>query len=191
MSFNKPLLLSAGILILSGCASVMPLTDKVTGEDLFQTNKPVYTLVNLHPDEKRMKLYSVNFQQDGLIPVCTQVNIVDVTNKNLTFKISSTDKQYTLTKHKSSPDFSKYLSNYFGTECNNSKIKKLSTLDQQGIKDGVVKKGMTKEGVKYAIGFPPEHKTPSLNNNEWLYWKNRFNTFRVEFKDNTVSNIID
>lgn len=191
MSFYKPLLLSAGILILSGCASVMPLTDKVTGEDLFQTNKPVYTLVNLHPDEKRMKLYSVNFQQDGLIPVCTQVNIVDVTNKNLTFKISSTDKQYTLTKHKSSPDFSKYLSNYFGTECDSSKIKKLSTLDQQGIKDGVVKVGMTKEGVKYAIGFPPEHKTPDLNNSEWLYWKNRFNTFKVEFKDNTVSNIID
>jgi hypothetical protein len=191
MSFYKPLLLSAGVLILSGCASVMPLTDKVTGEDLFQTNKPVYTLVNLHPDEKRMKLYSVNFQQDGLIPVCTQVNIVDVTNKNLTFKISSTDKQYTLTKHKSSPDFSKYLSNYFGTECNSSKIKKLSTLDQQGIKDGVVKEGMTKEGVKYAIGFPPEHKTPDLNSNEWLYWKNRFNTFKVEFKDNTVSNIID
>lgn len=191
MSFYKPLLLSAGILILSGCASVMPLTDKVTGEDLFQTNKPVYTLVNLHPDEKRMKLYSVNFQQDGLIPVCTQVNIVDVTNKNLTFKISSTDKQYTLTKHKSSPDFSKYLSNYFGTECDSSKIKKLSTLDQQGIKVGVVKVGMTKEGVKYAIGFPPEHKTPDLNNSEWLYWKNRFNTFKVEFKDNTVSNIID
>lgn len=191
MSFYKPLLLSAGVLILSGCASVIPLTDKVTGEDLFQTNKPVYTLVNLHPDEERMKLYSVNFQQDGLIPLCTQVNIVDVTNKNLTFKISSTDKQYTLAKHKSSPDFSKYLSNYFGTECNNSKIKKLSTLDQQGIKDGVVKVGMTKEGVKYAIGFPPEHKTPDLNNNEWLYWKNRFNTFKVEFKDNTVSNIID
>ena len=191
MSFYKPLLLSAGVLILSGCASVIPFTDKVTGEDLFQTNKPVYTLVNLHPDEKRMKLYSVNFQQDGLIPVCTQVNIVDVTNKNLTFKISSTDKQYTLTKHKSSPDFSKYLSNYFGTECDSSKIKKLSTLDQQGIKVGVVKVGMTKEGVKYAIGFPPEHKTPDLNNSEWLYWKNRFNTFKVEFKDNTVSNIID
>ena len=96
-----------------------------------------------------------------------------------------------MAKHKSSPDFSKYLSNYFGTECDSSKIKKLSTLDQQGIKDGVVKVGMTKEGVKYAIGFPPEHKTPDLNNNEWLYWKNRFNTFKVEFKNNTVSNIID
>ncbi|MDD9195680.1 hypothetical protein PVK62_07480 [Aliivibrio sp. S3MY1] len=191
MSFYKPCLLATAAIILSGCAGVIPLTDKVTGEDLIQTNKPVYTLVNLHPDEKRMKLYSVNFQQDGLIPVCTQVNIVDVTNKNLTFKISSTDKQYNLTKHKSSPDFSKYLSHYFGTECNNSKIKKLSALDQKGIKKGVVTEGMTKEGVKYAIGFPPEHKTPDLNSNKWRYWKNRFNTFNVEFKDNKVSNIID
>ncbi|MDD9178884.1 MULTISPECIES: hypothetical protein [Aliivibrio] len=191
MPFYKPFILSAGALILSGCASVMPLTDKITGEDLFQTNKPVYTLVNLHPDEKRMKLYSVNYQQDGLIPVCTKVNIVNVQNKRLTFAIDGTDKQYAFDKHRSSPDFAKYLSNYFGTECNSSKIKKLSTVDQQGIKKGIVTKGMTKEGVKYAIGFPPEHKTPDLNGNEWLYWKNRFNTFKVEFKNNKVSNIID
>ena len=30
----------------------------------------VYTLVNLHPDEQRHRLYSVNYQQSGLIPRC-------------------------------------------------------------------------------------------------------------------------
>lgn len=191
MLFKKPLMLTTGLLLLSGCASVMTLTDKQSGEDLFQTNKPVYTLVNLHPDEQRAKLYSVNYQQAGLIPLCTKVNIVNATNKRLTFTVDKTEKQYSFDKHRSSPDFAKYLSNYFGTECNTSKVKKLSAIDQQGIKDGIAKKGMTKEGIKYAIGFPPEHKTPDLNNSEWLYWKNRFNTFKVEFKDNTVSNIID
>jgi len=191
MSFLKPLLATSGLIFLSGCASVMTLTDKNTGDDLFLTNKPVYTLVNLHPDDARSKLYSVNFQQDGLIPLCTQVDIVNVSTKRLTFKIDSSGREYILDKHKSSPDFAKYLSNYFGTECNTEKVEKLSALDQQGIKEGVVKKGMTKEGVKYAIGFPPEHRTPNLNSDHWLYWKNRFNTFKVEFNGNTVSNIID
>ena len=70
-------------------------------------------------------------------------------------------------------------------------MKNLSTTDQQGIKKGIVTKDMTKEGVKYAIGFPPEHKTPDLSGNEWRYWENRFNTFKVNFKNNKVSNIID
>ncbi|MGF1807336.1 hypothetical protein L4C31_19035, partial [Aliivibrio sifiae] len=137
----------------------------------------------MHPDATRLKLYSVNYQQDGLIPLCTKVDIINVQNKRLTFKVEGTKEQYILDKHRSSPDFAKYLGHYFGTECNTSKIKKLSALDQTGIKEGIAKKGMTKEGVEYAIGFPPEHKTPDLNSNEWLYWKNRFNTFKVEFKD--------
>ncbi|WP_375322051.1 hypothetical protein [Aliivibrio logei] len=191
MKISAPLLLTSGLLFLSGCTNVMTLNDAKTGDNLLQTNKQVYTLVNLHPGASRLKLYSVNYQQDGLIPLCTKVDIVNVQNKRLTFKIDGTDGQYVLDKHSSSPDFSTYLSHYFGTECNTSKIQKLSILDQQGIKEGIAKEGMTKEGVKYAIGFPPEHKTPDLNSDEWLYWKNRFNTFRVEFKDNLVSNIVD
>lgn len=125
MSFLKPLLATSGLIFLSGCASVMTLTDKNTGDDLFLTNKPVYTLVNLHPDDARSKLYSVNFQQDGLIPLCTQVDIVNVSTKRLTFKIDSSGREYILDKHKSSPDFAKYLSNYFGTECNTAEVKKI------------------------------------------------------------------
>lgn len=191
MSFKKSILLTISALLLSSCASVIPLTDKTTGEDLFHTTKPVYTLVNLHPDSNRLKLYSVNYQQDGLIPLCSQVDIISLNSKRLTFKVKSSDQQYTLDKHKSSPDFTAYLSHYFGTECNTSKVNALSTLDQQGIKDGIVKEGMTKEAVEYAIGFPPKHRTPSLDGNEWLYWKSRFNTFKVQFKDNVVSKIID
>src|SRR5262245_36332343 len=35
----------------------------------------VYTLTNLHPDEGRVTLYTGNFQQPGLIPICSKVTL--------------------------------------------------------------------------------------------------------------------
>ena len=51
---------------------------------------------------------------------------------------------------------------------------------------------MSKEGVILAIGYPPVHKTVSLEGKTWKYWTNRFNTFDVIFDDTgKVESIID
>lgn len=59
----------------------------------------------------------------------------------------------------------------------------LSSMDQKGIKEGKAHMGMTKNGVRIALGYPAAHKTPSLNANTWIYWRNRFRTMAVEFGD--------
>lgn len=59
----------------------------------------------------------------------------------------------------------------------------LSSTDRQGIKEGKAKKGMSKDGVRMALGYPAAHRTPSLKNNTWIYWLNRFKTMAVEFDD--------
>lgn len=60
-------------------------------------------------------------------------------------------------------------------------ISHLSSIDRKGIEDGKAYAGMTKEGVRIALGYPAVHKTPSLDGNSWTYWKNRFATTVVEF----------
>ena len=40
---------------------------------------------------------------------------------------------------------------------------------------------MTKAGVRFAMGFPPPHVTPSLDAKRWIYWTNRVNRIAVEF----------
>jgi hypothetical protein len=42
------------------------------------------------------------------------------------------------------------------------------------IKNGVLKLGMTKEQVLMARGYPPGHKTPSVEADAWTYWSSRF-----------------
>ena len=60
-------------------------------------------------------------------------------------------------------------------------LKGFSAVDLKGIKKGKAFKGMTKKGVMTALGYPAAHETPSLDDNQWKYWRNRFRTVVVEF----------
>ncbi len=60
-------------------------------------------------------------------------------------------------------------------------LKGFSEVDLKGIKKGKAYKGMTKKGVMTALGYPAAHETPSLDDNQWKYWRNRFRTVVVEF----------
>ena len=85
----------------------------------------VYTLTNLHPDENRAKLFSVNFQQPGLIPLCTEVEILKVKNKRIDFKVKQTGKEYKYVNHKTAgEDLKTNAARYFGKECNKDKVAK-------------------------------------------------------------------
>ncbi len=57
----------------------------------------------------------------------------------------------------------------------------LSDVDRQGIEAGKALVGMSKQGVEIALGYPARHKTPSLDDNRWTYWKGRHETYVVEF----------
>ena len=58
-----------------------------------------------------------------------------------------------------------------------------SELDLQGIEEGKALVGMTKDGIKTALGYPAKHRTPSLEENTWIYWRNRYSTTGVVFDD--------
>ena len=69
-------------------------------------------------------------------------------------------------------------------------LEQLSEIDQKGIKSGKALIGMSKTGVKIALGYPATHRTPSLENNSWVYWLNRWKTMVIEFDtEGKVNNI--
>jgi hypothetical protein len=149
-----------------------------------------YTLVNLHPDEGRKRLYSVNYQQPGLIPRCTRVVIKSVDSKAMKFRLADGGAEYEYIFHNSLRDsVPKHLDKYFGASCDKAKVQQMSKADQDGIAAGRVAEGMTRDGVILAIGYPPEHATPSLEANAWRYWKNRFGTMLVHFEGDKVVRI--
>ena len=154
----------------------------------------VYTLTNLHPDQENRRLYSVNYQLPFLIPVCTEVMITKIKKKRMNFKVVKTGIEYDYNWHKkATPGGLKgNIVKYFGHECPEEEIKTLSEVDQQGIKKGRASKGMTRRGIIIAMGYPPEHVTPDLEMDQWMYWMNRFNRNAVMFgEDGTVEEIVN
>ena len=68
----------------------------------------------------------------------------------------------------------------------------LSSVDVEGIQAGKVKIGMSKEGVLVALGYPAKHRTPSLDENRWVYWMGRHDSYAVHFdSDGKVDSIQD
>lgn len=64
----------------------------------------------------------------------------------------------------------------------------LGALDRKGIQEGRAKVGMTKKGVRIALGYPARHRTPSLDDDVWTYWRTRWVMRTVTFgaKDTVV-----
>lgn len=40
---------------------------------------------------------------------------------------------------------------------------------------------LSKKGVKMALGYPAKHRTPSLDDNTWTYWRDRYRTTVIIF----------
>lgn len=183
----KIIVLAILTLVVAACGS-MQVRDANDQTDLVGA-AGVYTLVNLHPDEANARLYTVNYQQAGLIPVCSEVTITAAGRKAIRFKVEDTGREYQYLLHRAVP-FEGHLSEVFGKQCPRDKIARMSSIDQQGIKEGEAKVGMTKDAVVIALGRPPAHETPSLESDQWMYWLHRFDRLRVDFENGKVSNIV-
>jgi hypothetical protein len=171
-----------GLVFASAACTLSELRDD-TGTNLLQAPR-AYTLVNLHPDERHARLYAVNYQQSGLIPLCTEVEMLELTRKRLAFRVVKTNKRYYYFNHRAAAEpFDRHLARFFGSDCDSSKVRGLSELDQDGIRKGTASAGMSKQGVIYALGYPPRHVTPDLDVPHWTYWTNRFDRMTVTFDE--------
>ncbi len=172
--------------LAAACASTSP-------EPTEHRVTTMQTLVNLHPDEQRARLYAVNYQQQGLIPICSDVEMMQLTRKRLMFRVLETNKVYYYVNHKAAAEpFEQHIDRFFGPECDLDAVKRLGEADRDGIRTGMVSLGMTKQGVIFALGYPPRHVTPNLDSTSWIYWKNRFNRISVTFDESgVVTGILD
>ncbi len=175
------------VLVLAACASKPPphpFNDLIGREG-------VVTLTNLHPDEVKSRLYATNYQQIGLIPVCSHVMLLALTTKSLRFRDEATGRTYEYLNHDAAGEpFPDHLTRYFGTECPGA-VASLGEIDKRGVTLGKAIAGMSKQGVVFAMGYPPPHVTHSLDSNRWIYWVGRFQKEAVVFDDGGRVLVVD
>jgi hypothetical protein len=134
---------------------------------------------------------TTNYRKGILVPVNTEVEFVKATKKRITVKIPS----YNVTvDFENEEDYSgQKIEGIFKRTFARQPVDLAGFGEEERseIKKGTVKAGMSKEAVIKAMGYPPQHKTPTLEMDQWRYWKNRFDTMLVSFENGKVSAIQD
>ena len=151
---------------------------------------PTYLMTNLHPDA-RQRILSVNYTSPrggSLLPICTPVTLERIRGRQIVFRADTTGMRYSYVLHRSTRSpIEDHVQRYFGTECPN--IAGMTPEDQAGIQNGQVYQGMTKQGVIMALGYPPEHQTPTLDGDVWRFWATGNGSFEVYFTGGVVTGI--
>jgi len=153
---------------------------------------------NIHADQDNGKVSSVNYQVRGaVIPWGTEVRVVRVAHKYLVFEDVAKRRQYRYGfywKTRTTVPLLDHVRRVFLDNVDELKkqVDGMSDIDKDGIYEGRVNPGMSREAVLVAIGYPPEfaNRDELLTDREWLYWVNRFEKLVVGFdREGLVSRI--
>jgi len=152
-----------------------------------------YTTTNIWFEDTE-GILSTNYHVGTIIPAGTEVKIVSRSWKKiifsdtsgLVFTLNHVEKQSRIT-------LVELFDRYFSKEnvmAEGGKFSHFTEIEKRNIKDGRIDIAMSKDAVLMAYGYPPSHKTPSLNYNTWTYWKMRMAREIVYFnEDGRVKNI--
>lgn len=161
------------ILALVGCRS-KPIPTELQGATL-------YTKVNIFVDRSgdSKASYAVYTTRD-VLPINTAVQITGNWRSGFIMTVVSSGEKihYEYSDKRMKWSMTEYINMITSP---NKTILKLPSLDMKNVEKGTVVPGMTKDGVIAALGYPPSHKTPSLDDATWTYWTNRFTTRVVTF----------
>jgi len=169
--------------LMSGCGAAK-LTPEVA--KTFQEKAVMYTQTNMHYNVYKSAyiIDTTNYQIGTLIPVNSEVIMQEVNAKQLTFLYKGQTITLRNIAKYSGLNISDVTSKYFSTKKVN--LSKFSKAEQKAIGSASLVKGMSKDAVLLSLGTPPQHRTPDLKADTWTYWRNRWTTFIVSFKDGKV-----
>jgi len=178
------------IAILLGL-SLVACNKKLTSNELpanVNVGGTYYTQVVMHYEKNVYP--TTNYQVGTMIPVNTPVKLVEIKEKTINLEINGGQKLTLKNVEKHTGDNTVQA---FNKLFNRQKVNldQFSPLEKEHIASGTVAVGMSKKAVTTAIGYPPITKTANLNADTWVYWRHRFNTFNVNFKNGKVADIVD
>lgn len=131
---------------------------------------------------------TTNYRRGIFLPVNTPVTFVSSAGNSIYITLPNGDEiSIENNKKYSGESLEGIFKRTFSTS--HTDLSKFTEEEQNAIKAGKVNIGMSKAAVLIAIGYPPKHKTPSLDDIYWRYWSSRYNSFLIEFENDKVVNI--
>ncbi|MCQ8105419.1 outer membrane protein assembly factor BamE [Methylomonas sp. SURF-2] len=173
-------------ILLTGCKKELKPDQLAPG---VQTGQVYYTQFSLFQEKNNFR--TTNYRKGILIPINTPVTLQAINSGQADLRLVESGQPLSIenvSKHTQED-----MQTAFKKIAAPAKVdlSQFSAAEQEAILAGQVKKGMSRKAVLAAIGYPPLTETPTLNSNDWVYWKHRFDRFVVHFKNDKVDNIVD
>jgi hypothetical protein len=185
-------ILTRGMIFIMLGLSLVACNKKLTTNELpvnIAEGGIYYTQVVMHYEKNVYP--TTNYQVGAAIPVNTQVKLLEMSKKTISIEVGNSGQKLVvknIPKH-TGDDIQQAFNKLFAKQKVN--LSQFDRLETEHIAAGTVAVGMRKKAVTTAIGYPPSTRTMNLDANSWVYWRHRFNTFIVNFKDGKVSEIVD
>ena len=121
------------------------------------------------------------------MPINTPVKLLSMTGSKMTLKRLDTGQEIkveNVDKHtkKSMTEIAALM-----LSAEKTPLEKLPEEVASAVRNGDMRKGMTREILLMARGYPPAHETPSLDGDRWIYWSSRFVKQTVVFVNGRLS----
>lgn len=133
-----------------------------------------------------------NFQKGSFIPFGTEVQVVEATNKEITLRTVADGKTYTIIYDESwmIVPAETYLRQYITAATPVQMRARMTPVGAEMAQRGKVIKGMTREEVLRAWGYPHAARNPDLTADTWLYYDDIFKAKRVIFRNDKVDDFL-
>jgi len=175
------------IFLFSGCVATQSKTRGSGAADNF-----VYTKYNIHGQQKTGTIVNASFanwtgpfQGHVVIPMNTKVVVTPQRRGFLILALNSGIKiNFQFDENRMGMSQDQYID--LITSPQKVSFSSFSSIDLKGIDKGAALRGMSKNGVMAALGYPAAHKTPSLESSEWVYWNSKFGTRVIIFNESGI-----
>jgi hypothetical protein len=155
-----------------------PKITPVAGKDYF-------TRYTMH--EEKNEHSTTNYSRGATVPINTPVQLVSMSGSQLVLKRLDNGQQLKVKNEdkftkKSIPEIASLM-----LSSDKTPLEKLPEDVATAVRNGDMRKGMTKELVLMARGYPPAHETPSIEGDRWVYWSSRFVKQTIVFSNGRLS----
>jgi hypothetical protein len=169
----------ASAVFLQDFPSIAPAKiEPVVGKDYF-------TRFTFH--EEKNEYSTTNYSRGAVVPINTPVKLVSMSGSTLVLKRLDTNQEV---KVKNEEKYTaKPITGIAAMMLSAEKtpLEKLPEEVANAVKNGDLRKGMTRELALMARGYPPAHETPSVDGDRWTYWSSRFVKLTIIFSNGRLS----
>lgn len=161
-----------------------------------------YTAYNMWY-QKSNRTHCINYQTGTMLPIGTEIRNVKIVRKRaskarysqvvkryITFRTVNTGKQFFMyyrSKFHPGVSIDGYLNLIRTSKTKEELTKGMTEIEIEAINRGIVVRGMSKKAVIASVGYPASHYTKNIVQNEWYYWKDRFNNRKLCFDRDGVT----